>query len=99
MPEATKHTRTTRARNTPISLRVPNPHLDLIDRAANALGKNRTEFMLDTAFREAQAVLSDQTILYLDDEAWNAFISALDTSPEDNPKLRALVNRKPLWES
>lgn len=29
----------------------------LIDRAAEALGKDRTEFMLDAATREAQSVL------------------------------------------
>ena len=84
--------------NTPISLRVPKRQLDLIDRAARFLGKNRTEFLLDTAYRKAQTILLDQTTFYLDDTAWENFTATLDARPEDNPKLRALLSRKPLWE-
>lgn len=84
--------------STPITLRVPNRQLDLIDRAAASAAKNRTQFMIDTACREAREVLLDQTAFYLDDAAWSAFAAALDAPPDDNPRLAALLRRKPSWE-
>ncbi|MDP9147609.1 MAG: DUF1778 domain-containing protein, partial [Acidobacteriota bacterium] len=42
-----------------MSLRANETKPALIDRAAERLGKNRSEFMLDAACREAAAVLLD----------------------------------------
>ena len=42
-----------------VNLRVPQETRELIDNAAAALGKSRTEFMLDSARREAIDVLLD----------------------------------------
>src|SRR5262245_907393 len=47
----------TATRTTVINLRADEPRRALIDRAAEAVGKNRSEFMLDAATREATAVL------------------------------------------
>jgi uncharacterized protein (DUF1778 family) len=81
-----------------ISLRVSEDTLDLIDNAAAAAGKNRTEFMLDTTRQHAVDVLLDQRLFVLDPDKYNAFIAALDNPPPPNEKLIALMNRKPLWE-
>ena len=47
--------RTNRIGNT-INIRVKPGQRDVIDRAAEALGKSRSEFILDTACREAESV-------------------------------------------
>jgi uncharacterized protein (DUF1778 family) len=70
----------------------------LIDRAAEALGKGRTEFMLDAATREAQAVLLDRLFFQLDEAAFRRFSKALDAPPAKNPRLRRLLATQSPWE-
>jgi uncharacterized protein (DUF1778 family) len=79
-------------------LRTDESQRALIDRAAEALGKDRTEFMLDAATREAQAVLIDRQFFQLDDAAFRRFAKALDAPPSDNPRLRRLLARQAPWE-
>lgn len=81
-----------------INLRIDATRRDLIDRAAETLGKNRSEFMLEAACREATTVLLDRRLFSLDDRAFARFISALDAPPADNPRLRRLLARKAPWE-
>jgi uncharacterized protein (DUF1778 family) len=85
-------------RSKTVNIRVRQQQQDLIDRAAKALGKTRSEFMLDTACREAENVLLEQQLFRLGEDAFDDFVRALDAPPADNPKLRALVRRTPLWE-
>ena len=70
----------------------------MIDEAAAVLGKTRTEFMIDTARRQAMDVLLDRRIFTLGDQGYDAFVQALDNPPATGPKLRALMGRKPVWE-
>ena len=60
-----------------INLRTDATSRDLIDRAAEALGKNRSEFMLEAARREATEVLLDRRLFLLDDQAYKRFTAAL----------------------
>ncbi len=85
-------------RDTNIPIRARAEDRDLIDRAARVVGKSRSEFMLDTARREAQTVLADQTHFVIDAKQWAAFIKELDKPPKDNPRLRELMLRKAPWE-
>ena len=81
-----------------INLRVDATSRDLIDRAAEAVGKNRSEFMLEAARREATAVLLDRRLFLLDDKALRRFNAALDASPTENPRLRRLLRTRAPWE-
>ena len=81
-----------------INLRTDATSRDLIDRAAEALGKNRSEFMLAAARREATAVLLDQRLFQLDDPAYRRFTAALDAPPTENPRLRRLLRTRAPWE-
>jgi uncharacterized protein (DUF1778 family) len=81
-----------------ISLRTDEARRALIDRAARASGKDRTEFMLDAATREAQSVLLDRRFFDLDEAAFDSFMTALDAPRRDNPRLRKLLNKRPAWE-
>src|ERR1041385_8087843 len=49
-----------RTRQGTINLRISDAQKELIDRAAQALGRNRSDFMLETACREAESVLLDR---------------------------------------
>src|SRR5688572_2690831 len=90
--------RTTTGRDVTINLRANRNQRAVIDRAAEKLGKNRSDFMLEAACREAEAVLLDQRYFQLDQKGFNKFIAALDKAPADNPRLRRLLRTKAPWE-
>jgi uncharacterized protein (DUF1778 family) len=81
-----------------ISLRVPRQRRELIDRAARAAGKTRTEFILDSATREAEDTLLDRRVFQLDATQYAAFERALDAPPRPSPALRKLLAGKPPWD-
>jgi uncharacterized protein (DUF1778 family) len=81
-----------------INLRVSRRQKTLIDSAAGALGRNRSDFMLDVVCREAESVLLDQCYFNLGEEAFQRFTAMLDNPPAENPKLARLLQRKPVWE-
>jgi len=85
-------------RDVSINLRANQRQRALIDRAAETLGKNRSDFMLEVACREADAVLLDRRFFLLDEKAYKRFTAALDKPPADNPKLRRLLSSKAPWE-
>ena len=85
-------------RDVTINLRANKRQRALIDRAAEALGKNRSDFMLEAACREANATLLDRRFFLLDEKAYKRFAAVLDKRPADNPKLRRLLASKAPWE-
>jgi uncharacterized protein (DUF1778 family) len=85
-------------RDVSINLRANQRQRALIDRAAEALGKNRSDFMLEAACRQADAVLLDRRFFLLDDKAYRRFIAALDKPMADTPRLRRLLASKAPWE-
>lgn len=81
-----------------INLRIETGTRQLIDDAAAILGKTRTEFMVESARRQAVDVLLDQRLFTLDPERYDAFMQALDKPPVPGPKLKALLRRTPAWQ-
>ena len=80
-----------------INLRIEANTRQLIDDAAAILGKTRTEFMIESARRQAIDVLLEQRLFVLDSVRYDAFMNALDTPPAPGPKLRSLLRRVPAW--
>jgi uncharacterized protein (DUF1778 family) len=87
-----------RTRDVTINIRAHQAQRDLIDRAAEALGKNRSDFMLETACREAETVLLERRLFMLDDEKFQQFVELLDTPPSTNENLRKLLTTKAPWD-
>jgi uncharacterized protein (DUF1778 family) len=81
-----------------INLRMEPQTRRLIDDAAALLGKTRTEFMIDSARRQAVDVLLDQRLFELAPEKYERFVALLDKPPAPGPRLRALMARKPAWK-
>ena len=81
-----------------ISLRVSTQRRELIDRAAKATGKTRTEFILESATRAAEETLLDRRVFHLDAAQYEAFELALDAPPRPTAELRALLAKQPPWE-
>lgn len=81
-----------------INLRATRKQKALIDQAAEALGRSRSDFMLDTVCREAESVLLDRRYFVLSEEAFRKFNTMLDKPPKENGKLRRLLETKAPWE-
>lgn len=86
-------------RDAAINLRARAEQRDLIDRAAQLLGKNRSDFMLEAACDKAQAVLLDQVFFGLDNDKFRQFTRLLDAPPTHNPGLERLMAIKAPWET
>jgi uncharacterized protein (DUF1778 family) len=86
------------SRDVTINLRASSKQRALIDRAAEALGKNRSDFMLEAACREAGTVLLDRRFFLLDEKAHKQFTAALDRPPAENARLRRLLATRAPWE-
>ena len=54
--------------------------------------------MLDTVCREAESVLLDQRYFTLSSAAFGKFTEMLDRPPQENLKLRRLLESKAPWE-
>lgn len=81
-----------------INLRVTRQQKSLIDRAATAVGRNRSDFMLDAACQQAESVLLDQRYFILPAADFKKFSALLDKSPASNPRLEKLLRTKAPWD-
>ena len=91
-------TKLAKTRSDNINLRVSRGQKSLIDRAARALGRSRSDFMLDTACREAESVLLDRRYFTMPDQEFRRFSAMLDRPPASNPRLARLLNRRAPWD-
>lgn len=85
-------------RDAAINLRALPEQRDLIDHAADLLGKNRSDFMLEAACERARAVILDQVFFSLDDRKFRQFTAILDAPPAPNPGLERLLAVKAPWK-
>ena len=84
-------------RDAAINLRALPIQRDLIDQAANLLGKNRSDFMLEAACDKAQTVLLDQVFFHLDADQFKQFTDLLDAPPAPNAGLERLMAVQAPW--
>ena len=82
-----------------INIRALPEQRDLIDQAANVLGKNRSDFMLEAACERAQSVLLDQVFFGRDAEKFQQFTAMLDSPATANVGLDRLMAIKAPWGS
>ena len=85
-------------RSAVINIRVRPDERALIDRAAAAQGKSRSDFMLEASRRAAEEALLDQTILHVDTATYARFVAMLDAPPRPNSALRRLLQTKAPWD-
>jgi uncharacterized protein (DUF1778 family) len=90
---------TTESRSERVDLRMTPSAKQVLQRAATAANKTLTEFLLDSGLHAAHDTLADRRTFLLDQRQWDEFTAALDAPPADNPRLRALLARKPAWEA
>jgi uncharacterized protein (DUF1778 family) len=75
-----------------LNLRVTPRQDHLIRRAAAAVDKSVTEFIMDSVSLEAERVLADQRWFMLTESEWNRFHEILDQPVRtDDSKLRQML--------
>lgn len=80
-----------------ISIRAKAGQRDLIDQAADRLGRSRSDFMLEAACRRAEDVLLDQTFFALDAKSFAAFQAMLDEPPAPTDRLLRTLKARAPW--
>ena len=86
-------------RDAAINLRALAEQRDLIDHAAQLLGKNRSDFMLEAACDKARSVVLDQVFFNLDAGKFREFTQLLDAPPAHNPGLERLIAVNAPWQA
>jgi uncharacterized protein (DUF1778 family) len=81
-----------------LNLRIRPQERELIDRAADLAGKNRTEFVLDAARRAAEDMLLDRTVFTVSPKAYRQFLARLDAPPRPQTRLRKSMQTPAPWE-
>lgn len=81
-----------------LNIRIRAEERSLIDRAAAARGKNRTDFILEAARRAAEETLLDRALILVSPEAFQAFVARLDAPAKPNPDLVETMRERPVWE-
>lgn len=91
-PSTDNHTRA-------VNLRIREETRALIDRAARAQGRSRSDFMIEAARRAAEDAILDQTVIVTDRASYGRFLEMLDRPPQSNETLRQLMQTPAPWES
>jgi len=81
-----------------LNIRIKPEVRGLIDRAAELVGKNRTDFVLDAARHAAEDALLDRTVFVVSSKAYAEFIARLDAPPQPNERLRRSLETAAPWE-
>ena len=81
-----------------INIRAKVKQRDLIDLAAETLGRSRSDFMLEAACLEAQNVLLDKAFFTVNAGTFAQFQALLDQPLPTTDKLRRLLNTPAPWE-
>jgi uncharacterized protein (DUF1778 family) len=89
----------TRRKDEVIQIRASAEAKAILNRAAALRGQKLSEFMLESARRQAEDTLLDQRTFFLDDAAHARFVALLDAPPKVSAKARARLRRKAPWQA
>lgn len=81
-----------------LNIRIKAEERDLIDRAAAASGKTRTEFILDAVRRAAENTLLEQALVRVGPDAFDTFLARLDAPPQPTERLRKTMQTVAPWD-
>ncbi|RWK57750.1 MAG: DUF1778 domain-containing protein [Mesorhizobium sp.] len=82
----------------PISMRLPEADVAMIDRAAGLRGRSRTDFVREAAVRAAEDVLMANRLIRMSPEGFSEFMAALSGPARPVPEMVELAKRPAPWE-
>lgn len=87
------------SRTEKLDLRLSKSAKQTLQAAAAAARKSVSEFVLDTALREAEERLADRRVFILDAKQWEDFIAALDAPTRRHPRLERLFKEPSVFDA
>jgi uncharacterized protein (DUF1778 family) len=91
--------RATERKEHPLSMRLPETDVAMIDRAAALRGRSRTDFVRDAAVRAAEDVLMETAPIRMSPAGFKAFMAALSGPANPVPEMIELFQRAAPWEA
>ena len=91
--------RTVKRKEHPLSMRLPETDIAIIDRAATLRGRSRTDFVRDAAVRAAEDVLMETIPIRMSPAGFKAFMAALSGPATSVPQMIELFQRTAPWET
>ena len=82
----------------PLSMRLPEADVAIIDRAAGLRGRSRTDFVREAAVRAAEDVLMETTPIRMSPEEFEAFLQVLGEPLKPVSEMVELARRPAPWE-
>jgi uncharacterized protein (DUF1778 family) len=82
----------------PISMRLPEADIAMIDRAAGLRGRSRTEFVRDAAVRAAEDVLMENRLIRMSPQGFADFMAVLSGPATSVPEMVSLAKHPAPWE-
>jgi len=82
----------------PLSMRLPDADIAVIDRAASLRGRSRTDFVREAAVRAAEDVLMETLPVRMSAEGFDAFMQALSGPAQAVPEMVQVLRRPAPWE-
>jgi len=86
------------ARRETLNIRIKPEERNIIDRAAQSRGKNRTDFILEAARIAAEEALLNQAVITVKPKAYAEFLAKLDAPPKPNQRLRKTMQKHAPWD-
>ncbi len=82
----------------PISRRLPEADIAMIDRAAGLRGRSRTDFVREAAVRAAEDVLMENRLIRMSADGFTEFMAILSAPAAVVPEMVELAKRPAPWE-
>jgi uncharacterized protein (DUF1778 family) len=76
-----------------IGARVPHEVYTTLCRAAELTGATVNQFLVQSALKEAHAVIEREELTRLTSRDWSRLISLMDNPPEPNARLKTAITR------
>lgn len=76
-----------------IGARVPHEVYETLCRAAELTGATVNQFLVQSALKEAHAVIEREEVIRLTPHDWNWLLGLIDNPPKPNAKLKAALKR------
>lgn len=86
-------------RDHPISMRLPESDVAMIDRAAGLRGRSRTDFVREAAVRAAEDVLMENSLVRMSTEGFAQFMAVLSAPARPVREIVDVVDRPAPWEA
>lgn len=83
----------------PLSMRLSEADIAIIDRAANLRGRSRTDFVREAAVRAAEDVVMETASIGMSPAGFKAFMEALSKPARPIPEMFESFRREAPWES